>query len=87
MGPTALLPFGRKSYSGFLRSEKIHRPRPGLNQRTSDSVARMITTGPPVTPKMDLRGVGCDPGYWIALAEDRDQLQAYVSAVMNLRVP
>ena len=32
MGPTALLPFRRKSsYSGFLRSEKIHRPRPGSN--------------------------------------------------------
>ena len=23
--------------------------------------------------KMDLREVGCDPGDWIALAEDRDQ--------------
>ena len=34
MGPTALLPFRRKSYSGFLRSEKIHRPWPGLNPRT-----------------------------------------------------
>ena len=33
--------------------------------------------------KMDLREVGCDPGEWIALAEDR----AYVRAVINLRVP
>ena len=24
--------------------------------------------------KMDLREVGCDPGDWIALAEDRDQM-------------
>ena len=47
MGPMALLPFRRKSYSGFLRSEKIHRPRPGLNPRTSDPVASMVTTGPP----------------------------------------
>ena len=46
-GPTALLPFRRKSYSGFLRSEKIHRPRPGSNPRTSDPEAGMITTGPP----------------------------------------
>ena len=46
-GPTALPPFRRKSYSGFLRSEKIHQPRPGLNPRTSDTVASMITTGPP----------------------------------------
>ena len=37
--------------------------------------------------KMDFRVVGCDPGDWIDLAEDRDQWQAYVRAVMNLRVP
>ena len=37
--------------------------------------------------KMDLREVCCDPGDWIALAEDRDQSWAYVRAVMNLRVP
>ena len=37
--------------------------------------------------KMDLREVGCDPGDWIALAEDREQWRAYVRAVMNLRVP
>ena len=37
--------------------------------------------------KMDLREVGCDPGEWIDFAEDRDQWQAYVRAVMNLRVP
>ena len=37
--------------------------------------------------KMDLRDVGCDPGYWIALPEDKDQWRAYVWAVMNVRVP
>ena len=37
--------------------------------------------------KMDLREVGCDPGEWIDLAEDRDQWQDYVRADMNLRVP
>ena len=36
--------------------------------------------------KMDLWEVDCDPGDWIALAEDRDQWRAYVRAVMNLRV-
>ena len=46
-GPTALLPFRRKSYLGFLRSEKIHRSRSRLNPQTSDPVASMITTGPP----------------------------------------
>ena len=37
--------------------------------------------------KMDLREAGCDPGDSIDLAEDRDQWQAYVRAVMNLRIP
>ena len=37
--------------------------------------------------KMDLRDVGCDPRDWIVLAEDRDQWQAYIRAVMNLWVP
>ena len=37
--------------------------------------------------KMDLKEVGCDSGDWIYLAEDRDQWQAYVRVVMNLRVP
>ena len=37
--------------------------------------------------KMDLREVGCDPGEWMDLAENRDQWRAYVRAVMNLRVP
>ena len=39
--------FRRKSYSGFLRSEKIHGSRPGLNPRTSDPEESMITTGTP----------------------------------------
>jgi hypothetical protein len=33
MGPTALLPFRRKSCFGFLLPLKIHRPWPGLNPR------------------------------------------------------
>ena len=37
--------------------------------------------------KMDLREVCCDRREWIDLAEDRDQWQAYVRAVMNRRVP
>ena len=36
---------------------------------------------------MDFREMGYDPGDWIALAEDRDQWQAYIRAVMNLQVP
>ena len=34
--------------------------------------------------KMDLKEVGCVPGDWIVLAQDRDQRRAYVRAVMNL---
>ena len=37
--------------------------------------------------KLDLREVGCDPGEWIDLAEDRDQWWASVRAVINFRVP
>ena len=37
--------------------------------------------------KMNLREVGCYPRDWISLAEDRDQWRAYVTAVMDLRVP
>ena len=37
--------------------------------------------------RMDFREVGCDPGEWIDLAEDRAQWRAYARAVMNLRVP
>ena len=36
----------KKSYSGFLHSEKIHWIRPGLNLWTSDPVASMIPKGP-----------------------------------------
>ena len=39
--------------------------------------------------KMNFREVGCDPGDWLDVAEDREQLQwrAYVRAVMNCRFP
>ena len=37
--------------------------------------------------KMDFMEVGCDPGDWIDLAEDRDQWRAYVRAAMYLQVP
>ena len=37
--------------------------------------------------KLNLRELGCDPGGWIDLAEDRDLWRAYVRSLMNLRVP
>jgi hypothetical protein len=36
--------------------------------------------------KMDLREIGINEANWIQLAQDRDQWQAFVSIVMNLRV-
>jgi hypothetical protein len=37
--------------------------------------------------KMDLRETGIDGSNWIRLAQNRVQRRAFVSTVMNLRVP
>ena len=37
--------------------------------------------------KVDLMEVCCDPRDWIAFVENKDQLLAYLRAVMNLRIP
>jgi hypothetical protein len=37
--------------------------------------------------KMDLQRVGCVVMDWIELARDKDRWRAFVTAVMNLRVP
>jgi hypothetical protein len=37
--------------------------------------------------RMDLREIGIDGANWIRLAQDRVQWRAFVSTVMNLRVP
>jgi hypothetical protein len=37
--------------------------------------------------KMDLREIGIDGANWTRLAQDRVQWRAFVSTVMNLRVP
>ena len=65
----------RNSYRVLMGKPEGMRPLGRPRRRWEDNV------------KMDLREVGCDPGDWIALAEDRDQWRAYVRAVMNLRVP
>jgi len=36
---------------------------------------------------MDLKGIVCEATDWINLAKDREKLQAFVNAVMSLRIP
>ena len=50
------------------------RPLLGPSRRWEDNISKV------------LKEVGCVPGDWIAVAEDRDQSRAYVRAVMNLWV-
>ena len=55
-----------------------------------DYVFAVLRTLYSVVGRIMLNGfeeVGCDPGDWIILAEDRDQWRAYVRAIMNIRVP
>ena len=65
----------RNTYGAIQKCIEGKRPLGGPRRRWEDDI------------NMDLREVGCDPGGWIGLAEDRDQSRAYVRAVMNLRVP
>ena len=37
--------------------------------------------------EMNFREMGCNAGDWIDLAQDREQWQACIRVVMNLRVP
>ena len=59
----------RSAYRVLVRKPESKRPLGRPRRRWKDNI------------KMDLRDVGCDPGDWIVLAEDRDQWRAYVRAV------
>ena len=51
------------------------RPLEGPRRRWEDNI------------KLDLQEVGGGCGEWMELAQDRDSRRAFVSAVMNYRVP
>ena len=65
----------QNAYRILVGRSEGKRPLGRLRRRWEDNI------------KMNLREVGCNPGEWIHLAEDRDLWRAYVRAVMNLRVP
>ena len=74
-GPLARMEQSRNAYRVLVEKPEGKRLSGMPRHRWEDNI------------KMDLREVGCDPGEWIDIAEDRDQWRAYVIAVMNLRVP
>ena len=74
-GHVAYMEQSRNAYRVLVGKPEGKRPLGRPRRRWEDNI------------KMDLREVGCDPGQWVDLAEDRDQWRAYVRAVMNLRVP
>ena len=74
-GHVAHMEQSRNAYRVLVGKPEGKRPLGKLRRRLEDNI------------KMDLREVVCDPGDWIALAEDRDKWWAFVRAVMNIRVP
>jgi hypothetical protein len=66
---------GRCVYRVLVGRAKGKRPLGRPRHRWKDNI------------KMDLREIGIDEVNWIRLAQDRVQWQAFVSTVMNLRVP
>jgi hypothetical protein len=64
----------RKLYKGLVGKPEGKRPLRRPRHRWEDGI------------RMDLREIGLGGVDWIRLAQNRDQWQAVVSAVMNLRV-
>jgi hypothetical protein len=61
-------------------------------RRVTEDICKIIPLGRPRLRwedniRKDLQDVGCGCVDWIGLAQDRDRWRAFVSVVMNLRVP
>jgi hypothetical protein len=66
---------GRGGYRVFVRRPEGKSPLGRPRCRWEDNI------------KMGLREIGIDGAEWIQLTQDRVQRRAFVSTVMNLRVP
>jgi hypothetical protein len=75
VGHVARMEEGRGVYRASVGMPEGKRPLERPRRRWDDSI------------KMDLREIGIDGANWIRLAQDRVQWRAFVSTVMNLRVP
>ena len=64
-GHVARMEQSRNAYRVLVGKPEGETPSGRPRRRSEDNI------------KMDLREVGCDPGEWIDLAEDRDQWRAY----------
>jgi transcription termination factor 2 len=74
-GHVARMEEGRGIYSVLVGRPEDKRPLGKLRRRWEDNI------------KIDLREIGIDGANWIRLATDKVQWLAFVSTVMNLRVP
>jgi hypothetical protein len=66
---------GRGVYRVLVGSPEGKRPLGRPRRKRDDNI------------KVELREMGIDGANWFRLAQDRDQWRAFVSTVMNLRVP
>jgi hypothetical protein len=74
-GHVARMEEGRGVYRVLIGRPEGKRPPGRPRRRWKDNI------------KMDLREIGIDGTNWIRLAQDRVRWRAFVSIVMNLRVP
>jgi hypothetical protein len=74
-GHVARVEEGRGVYRALIGRSEGKRPLGRRRRRWEDNI------------KLDLREIGIDVANWIRLAQDKVWWRAFVSTVMNLRVP